>query len=121
MSRLRERFAAKRGAGLTESLEARADGDGENFEPVAGNSPLAELEQMDLARLLRELQAELKPEHRAILCDFFLNELSYEQIASIHQLAVGSVGVYLKRGLEAMRTQGARSPKLLKDLEAYLR
>ena len=46
---------------------------------------------------------------------------THEQIASNHNVAVGSLGVYLKRGLEAMRKQGARHPKLLKELEAYLR
>ena len=35
--------------------------------------------------------------------------------------AVGSVGVYLKRGLEVIRKLGARHPKLMKDLEAFLR
>jgi DNA-directed RNA polymerase specialized sigma24 family protein len=38
-----------------------------------------------------------------ILSDFFLGGLSYEEIAKKRGVAVGSVGVYLKRGLEAMR------------------
>ena len=121
VSRLRERFAAKRGAGLTESLEARQEAGDDNSEPASGNSPLAELAQTELAGLLGELQAESRPEHRAILNDFFLRGLSYEEIAHRHNVAVGSVGVYLKRGLESIRKQGARHPKLLKELEAYLR
>jgi RNA polymerase sigma factor (sigma-70 family) len=121
VSRLRERFAAKRGVGVTESLDARQDREEDNFELVAGNSPLAELGQLELGGLLRELQTELKPEQRAILNDFFVRGLTYEQIAAKHNVAVGSVGVYLKRGLEAMRKQGSRHPKLLKELEAFLR
>lgn len=121
VSRLRERFAVKRGAGITESLEARQEAAEGDVEPVAANSPLAELGQMELADLLGQLQAELKPEQRGILDDFFLCGLSYEQIAGKRNVAIGSVGVYLKRGLEAIRKQGSRHPKLLKELEAYLR
>ena len=121
VSRLRERFAAKRGVGVTESLDTHRDGEGGILEPSAGNSPLAGLEQAELAGLLGGLQAELKPEQQTILNDFFLSGLSYEQIAGKHKLAVSSVGVYLKRGLEALRKQGSRFPKLLKELEAYLR
>lgn len=74
-----------------------------------------------MADLLQHLQTELKPGHRAILGDFFLRGLSYEEIARKHNIAIGSAGVFLKRGLEAMRKQGSRHPKLLKELEAYLR
>jgi RNA polymerase sigma factor (sigma-70 family) len=121
VSRLRERFAAKRGVGVTESLDARLEREEVSVEPAAASSQLAELGQKELAGLLGELQTELKPEQRAVLNDFLVRGLSYEQIASKHNVAVGSVGVYLKRGLEAMRKQGARHPKLLKELEAYLR
>jgi DNA-directed RNA polymerase specialized sigma24 family protein len=38
-----------------------------------------------------------------ILSDFFLRGLRYEEIANKRGVAVGSVGVYLKRGLKAMR------------------
>ena len=38
-----------------------------------------------------------------------------------HGIAVGTVGVYLKRGLEAMRRTAQKHPKLLKELEAFLR
>ena len=64
---------------------------------------------------------ELKPEHREILSDFFLHGLTYEQIAGKRGVAVGSVGVYLERGLEAIRKQRLRHPGLSKELEAFLR
>jgi DNA-directed RNA polymerase specialized sigma24 family protein len=38
-----------------------------------------------------------------ILSDFFLHDLRYEEIAQKRGIATGSVGVYLKRGLEALR------------------
>ena len=46
---------------------------------------------------------ELKPPLGEVLSDFYLHGLRYEEIARKHGLAVGSVGVYLKRGLEAIR------------------
>jgi DNA-directed RNA polymerase specialized sigma24 family protein len=46
---------------------------------------------------------ELKPPQGEILADFFLHGLRYEEIAKKRAVAVGSVGVYLKRGLEVMR------------------
>ena len=119
ISRLREHFAKKRGAGQTESLEARRENS--DCEPGGDDSPLDRLGLAELAELLEKLQTELKPQQRAIISDFFLNSLTYEQIAAKHGIAVGSVGVYLKRGLEAMARCGARHPKLMKELEAYLR
>jgi len=121
VSRLRQRFTKKRGAGQTESLEAlQSDGNDPN-ELAEGASPLAVLELTELAELLAEIQIELKADQRALLGDFFLHGLSYEGIARKHGLAIGSVGVYLKRGLEAIRKLGARHPKLMKELEAFLR
>jgi RNA polymerase sigma factor (sigma-70 family) len=121
VSRLREHFARKRGAGRTESLDApRSDGE-TRPEPATPETPLPEVDQIELARLLGDLQAELKPEQRALLGDFFLHGLSYEQLAAKHGLALGTVGVYLKRGLEAMRRVAQKHPKLLKELEAFLR
>ena len=121
VSRLRERFAKKRGAGQTESLEAFQSGGDDPIELSGGMSPLAALEQMELADLLAEIQSELKADLRAVLGDFFLHGLSYEEIAPRHGLAIGSVGVYLRRGLEAIRKLGARHSKLMKELEAFLR
>ena len=121
VSRLRERFAAKRGHARTESLEALQAAEQNDVGPVTADSPLSELEQTELASLLGEIQMELKPEHREILSDFFLHGLTYEQIASKRGVAIGSVGVYLKRGLEAIRKQGLRHPRLLKELEEFLR
>jgi RNA polymerase sigma factor (sigma-70 family) len=121
VSRLRERFAKKRGAGQTESLEALQDEDRHPPESADGTSPVAALAQSELADLLAAVQSELKPDQRAVLGDFFIQGLSYEEIAKKRGLAMGSVGVYLKRGLEAIRKLGARHPKLMTELEAFLR
>ena len=103
VSLLRQRFAKKRGEGKTESLDAWTDEEGCQHEPASKASPLAELEQRELAQRISRSLAELKPPLGDILSDFFLHGLRYEEIAKKHGLAVGSVGVYLKRGLEAIR------------------
>ncbi len=104
VSLLRERFAKKRGQGKTESLDAPADDAGETkHEPLAADSPLANLEQKELAERLGQSLEDLKPPLGGILSDFFLHGLRYEEIAKKRGVALGSVGVYLKRGLEAMR------------------
>ncbi len=121
ISRLREHFAKKRGGGQAESLEARRDTNTSDCDPAGGDSPLNKLGQAELAELLGRFQNELKPEQRLIISDFFMQGLSYEQIATKHGIAIGSVGVYLKRGLEGIRRCGERHPKLLKELEAFLR
>lgn len=122
VSRLRVHFAQKRGRGQTVSLEAlREQSDVPVESADHGASPLDCLNARELASLLNDLQQALKLEHRAIVADFFLNHLSYEEIAAKHGLAVGSVGVYLKRSLDALRQAAGRQPELLKELEAHLR
>lgn len=103
VSRLRRHFAHKRGSGQTQSLEAHRDEVGNCVEPMSPESPLNSLEQKELAERLQKTLAALKPPQGEILSDFFLHELRYEEIAAKRGIAIGSVGVYLKRGLEAMR------------------
>ena len=103
VSLLRERFAKKRGEGKTDSLDAQLEGGISQNEPTTSHSPLDDLEQVEWALRLGKSLAELKPPMGEILSDFFLHGLRYEEIANKRSVAVGSVGVYLKRGLEAMR------------------
>ena len=103
VSLLRERFAAKRGQGKTDSLDSQADEGVTQNEPATSQSPLDDLEQVELAQRIGKSLAELKTPMGEILSDFFLYGLRYEEIADKRGVAVGSVGVYLKRGLEAMR------------------
>jgi len=103
VSLLRERFAQKRGAGKTESLDVPVDDRETKYEPAWEDSPLDSLAEKELAARLQTSLAELKPPQGEILSDFFLRGLRYEEIAKKRGVAVGSVGVYLKRGLEAIR------------------
>jgi RNA polymerase sigma factor (sigma-70 family) len=103
VSLLRERFAKKRGEGKTESLDAATEEGEPKHNPVSNDSPLDALTEKELAGRLRESLSALKPPLGEVLSDFFLHELRYEEIAAKRGIAIGSVGVYLKRGLEAMR------------------
>jgi RNA polymerase sigma-70 factor (ECF subfamily) len=69
----------------------------------AADSPLAALEQKELAERLSRTLSKLKPPQGAVLTDFFPQGLSYEGIARKHGLPIGSVGVYIRRGLETLR------------------
>jgi RNA polymerase sigma factor (sigma-70 family) len=124
VSLLRERFAKKRGEGKTIPLDQPSDpsDDASPAREHAAEVPaLDNLGQTELADLLSELQRDLKPEFQSVLGDFFFHGLNYQQIATKHKVALGTVGVYLKRGLDALRKAGQRRPQLLKELEAFLR
>jgi RNA polymerase sigma factor (sigma-70 family) len=103
VSRLREWFAKKRGEGRTGSLDAVQEGAGVDCPDPMADSPLAALEQKELAERLSQTLSELKPPQGVILTDFILNGLSYEEIAQKHGIPKNSVGVYLKRGRETLR------------------
>lgn len=103
VSLLRERFAQKRGEGKTESLEAATEGGSDCPELATANSPLDSLAEKELAERLRLTLATLTPPQGEVLTDFFLLGLRYEEIAAKQSIAVGSVGVYVKRGLETLR------------------
>ncbi len=103
VSRLRQYFASKRGHGQTESLEAKQEESGDLPELIAADSPVTALGQKELAERLGKALVALRPPLGEILADFHIHGLSYEEIAKKRGVAMGSVGVYLKRGLEAMR------------------
>ena len=86
VSRLRERFAAKRGVAATESLDARQEAIEGDSGPASRDSPLEDLAQTELAGLLGELQTQLRPEQQTILNDFFIRGLrSYDQVAGTNR------------------------------------
>jgi RNA polymerase sigma-70 factor (ECF subfamily) len=103
VSRLRRHFSDKRGSGQTESLDDIGDKVNEWTESKNGDSPLDWLEKEELAERLRKALSALKPPMGEMLRDFYLGGMRYEEIAKKHGIAIGSVGVYLKRGLEVLR------------------
>jgi RNA polymerase sigma factor (sigma-70 family) len=111
VSRLRQVYALKRGAGQKESLEGRQEDWGDIPEAIAPDDPVGALEHKEMAARLGRLLAELKPPRGEMLADFFLRGLTYEEIAKKHAVALGTVGVYLKQGLAAMRRIWGRGGK----------
>jgi RNA polymerase sigma factor (sigma-70 family) len=125
VSHLRERFTEKRGAGQTrslEALEANREAMVEQQNDAKPRSPLEELGAAELMHLLQTFQKELKSaEGAAIFNDFFLNQLSYKEIAKKHKVPIGTVGVVLKRGLEALRKLVDNKSSPGRELRDYLR
>ena len=118
--RLRKYLAEKRGGNKVQSLE-------EMIEANAGEPPglphaefVDDLAVQELRELLTDLSAEVKKEYRVILRDHFFDQLSYNEIAAKRKISVGSVGVYLQRGLTNLRGVIARRPKLQGEFFAML-
>ncbi len=95
-------YAQKRGGGKTGSLDAMKKDEGSHFEPPIEDSPLAKLEISELGDLIRDAGRELKPNEWSLLEDYYYGDLSYKEIAEKHEIALGSVGVYLKRSLDKL-------------------
>jgi RNA polymerase sigma factor (sigma-70 family) len=96
-------LAKKRGGGMTTSLEGMQEGDKGAYEPASDDSPLDKLEIADLGQLIQKAGQQLKTKEWGLLEDFFFGELSYKEISDKHGIAVGSVGVYIKRATEKLR------------------
>ena len=121
VTRLRQHFAQIRGSGKTDSLDAKTEEGQPVVEPVAPESPLNTLDQVELRGLLTRLLAELKPEVREMISGFHLDRLTYRQLADKHERPIQSVGVMLKRGLETIRRTAERYPVVLKELQTFVR
>ena len=85
---------ARRGreAGLPEDYEGRYDGPGP--EELAGST-----EHVGLARAAL---ADIRPEYRDVLELYYLTGKSYEQVAEIADLPLGTVKSYIHRGKKAV-------------------
>lgn len=119
ISWFRKKLAEKRGGGKVDSLDETKDGMDGHSRIASTDSPLSDLHQKDLAKLLTELKKDMKAEHRGVFKDFFTLGLTYEQISQKRSIPSGTVGVYLKRALDAIRQAGKRRPELMKELEAF--
>jgi RNA polymerase sigma-70 factor, ECF subfamily len=71
--------------------------DDDQAEPVASGCVLADLEQEQLSGRLHELMATLPPLYREVLVLCDMQELSYEQVASIAGCPTGTVRSRLHR------------------------
>lgn len=88
----------------TFSLDAAAD-DEPAFEvaaPEEGSSPLRHVESAELARLVQESIAGLRPSYREVLLLRFEQDLQYDEIAGVLGVALGTVKVQLHRARKAL-------------------
>ena len=66
-------------------------------DPRAEN-PLARLEARDSGRALEQAIARIRPQYREILLLRFQQELSYEEIAELLEIPLGTVKIHIFRG-----------------------
>ena len=103
-NRLRDRFRSKatvkHGAGLVESLEQQ-----EGFEAVDQNQrpPDALVLAGENLMILKRALLAVPEQYRLVVEEFYLRGLTQQQIADRLGLKIGSIGVYLDRGLKALR------------------
>jgi RNA polymerase sigma-70 factor (ECF subfamily) len=69
----------------------------------ANESPLAELESKELGASIEQAIAQLRPEYRACIILRHVEDRSYEEIAEIVKLPLGTVKTYIHRARRELR------------------
>ena len=62
-----------------------------------------EREAAEIKQMIEKSLESLKPKYREVLVLYFLEELSYKEIADIIKVPTGTVGIRLKRAKEALK------------------
>jgi RNA polymerase sigma-70 factor, ECF subfamily len=88
------------------------DGDASAEPADAGAGPLGSLLDQEATELLRRALGRLPPHYRDVLILFELHELSYQEIAQICQLEIGTVRSRLSRGRAALSKELAPYRKI---------
>jgi RNA polymerase sigma-70 factor (ECF subfamily) len=99
-------------------VRAAADDDGDDVpDPVdPGAEPLARLLDEEAVEHLRRALAVLAPHYRDVVILFELHEKSYQEIAQICQLEIGTVRSRLARGRAALAQALAPYRAIAKDI-----
>jgi DNA-directed RNA polymerase specialized sigma24 family protein len=114
--------AQKRGSGQVDSLEFLREEKGDAAEPHQARATLGPRDLLELAELLKSALAQIDdPTSSALIRDFLLNGHSYNELAAKHDMPLGTVGVKIARGLKKIRSSLEEKPRLLKELQAFLR
>lgn len=114
--KIRKHLAEKRGGDKTQSLDALTEAGAEGLAAAAQADILEALSEKELGEILAELSSQIRKEYRVVLRDRFFEGLSYAEIARRHGIAVNSVGVYIQRGLAALKTALSRKPDIEREL-----
>jgi RNA polymerase sigma-70 factor (ECF subfamily) len=69
----------------------------------AGESPLEELESRELGASIEKAIAKLRPEYRACIILRHVEDYSYDEIAEIVKLPLGTVKTYIHRARQELR------------------
>ncbi len=122
ISERRKKSAEKRGYGQVKSLDEIKEETQGLFEPAERiATSLSPVELVELAGLLQGAMANLDPLTRGLIHDFLIAGMAYKELAAKYDISMSRVGVQLARGLKKIRAQFEESPRLLKELLAYLR
>ena len=68
-----------------------------------GESPLEELESKELGAAIEKAIARLRPEYRACIILRHVEDYSYDEIAEIVKLPLGTVKTYIHRARQELR------------------
>ena len=110
LDRIRHASAGKRDWKQTESFEEK-----EGFDPKDESQELPDVlvARGELALILAGALKQIPEQYRKVVMDFYLKGHTQQETANKHGLKIGSIGVYLQRGLEALH-------KILKKDELLL-
>ena len=99
LDRFRQRATPKHGAGRVESLEQQEgfDAPDDSQEP-----PDVHLIKAERALMVMEALNQIPEKYRKVVEDVFFKGLTHKECAARHGLKLGSIGVYLDRGLKAL-------------------
>jgi RNA polymerase sigma factor (sigma-70 family) len=122
ISKKRHDTAEKRGAGRVDSIEALQEESEGVWEAAESGTPsLSAGDLRELQLLLQPALAELEPVARRVVLGFLEERKSYRELAEELNLPMGTVGVTLSRSLRKLRTALEKSPRLMKEIEAFWR
>ena len=110
----RRKFAAKRCAQKENTVSDLVH---ETHAPAAFN----EMEQSEIALLVREALSVLDGETRSLLLQRLESDLTYEEISAGQGIPLGTVCTKIARALKKVRAHLQESPRLMKELRDYLR
>ena len=121
ISLARRKSAAKR-PDIAVHLESLPDGQGEALlNRGLRENPFSEVEAAELLDLLHQSLAETDPATRQLLAGQHFEGLTINELSRRTGLPAGTVSVKLARGLRRIRARLEESPRLLKELRAFLR
>ena len=85
------------------SLEAETDEKIHCLMRSTGDEPVHEIERLDLSRSVRQLMGRLPVQYRTVLTLFYLNQSTYEEIAEITDVPLGTVKTNIHRARLQLR------------------